>query len=56
MKVTNNSRATTYDFVKAGGKAKDGVPETVSHCAWRNGNARCGRERSGALARRYCVR
>jgi hypothetical protein len=30
MKVTNNSRAITYDFVKAGGKAKDGVPETVS--------------------------
>jgi predicted DNA-binding protein (UPF0251 family) len=30
MKVTNNSRATTYSFVKAGGKVKDGVPETVS--------------------------
>lgn len=30
MKVTNNSRATTYDFVKAGGKRVDGVPETVS--------------------------
>jgi hypothetical protein len=30
MRVTNNSRATTYSFVKAGGKVKDGVPETVS--------------------------
>lgn len=30
MKVTNNSRTVTYSYVKAGGKRKDGVPETVS--------------------------